>query len=166
MLAAGCMPTFTSNKKKVMKKLIRQSLFVLTLVIFFSRVTQAQPPAGELPMGPPPELNNSLATNEETEISRLQMDWMKKKLKLNKEQQESAEKIVREHARKVLLFKKKEGYNAETDPGKRQADLERNEAMKKILTEKQFSRLIKNKQVLENSFDNISLGGLPPPPGM
>lgn len=117
-------------------------------------------------MGPPPELNNSLATNEETEISRLQMDWMKKKLKLNKEQQESAEKIVREHARKVLLLKKKEGYNAETDPGKRQADLERNEAMKKILTEKQFSRLIKNKQVLENSFDNISLGGLPPPPGM
>lgn len=149
-----------------MKKIIIHSLLVLATAISFSLVSNAQPPAGELPMGPPPEMSNKLVTNEETEISRLQMDWMKKKLKLNKEQQQVVEKITREHAKKILLLKNKEGYIAATDPGKKQADLERDEAMKKILTEKQFSRFNKNKQVLENSFDNISGGGLPPPPGL
>ena len=115
-----------------MKKIFKQSLLVLTTAISFSLVSHAQPPSGELPMGPLPELNNSLSTNEETEISRLQMDWMKKKLKLNKEQQQATEKIVLEHARKILFLKKTEGYKADTDPGKKQADLERNEAMKKI----------------------------------
>jgi len=166
ILAAGCMPTFTSNKKKIMKKLILQSLFVLTMVILYSRVTQAQPPAGELPMGPPPELNNRLSTNEEKEISRLQVDWMKKKLKLNKEQQQAAKKITLDHAKKILVLKKKEGYKGPSDPGKQQADLERDEAMKKMLTEKQFSRFTKNKHILENSFDNFQGGGIPPPPGM
>jgi hypothetical protein len=149
-----------------MKVIIRQSMLVLAAVISFSHVSHAQPPAGELPMGPPPETNNNLVTNAETEISRLQLDWMKKKLKLNKEQQLYVGKITMEHVKKILHLKKKEGYQPATDRDKQQADQDRDAALKKILTEKQFSRFIKNKQVLENSFENSGGGGIPPPPGM
>lgn len=68
-------------------------------------------------MGPPPELNNRLSTNEEKEISRLQVDWMKKKLKLNKEQQQAAEKITLDHAKKILVLKKKRGTKAPATRG-------------------------------------------------
>lgn len=149
-----------------MKKSIRHLLLVLAAVLSFTIISKAQPPSGEVPMGPPPEMSSNSVTNEEAEISRIQVDWMKKKLKLNKDQQQAAEKITSVHVGKILALKKKEGYNGSTDPVKQQADHERDEAMKKILTEKQFNRFNKNKHVLENSFENIRAGGMPPPPGM
>jgi hypothetical protein len=149
-----------------MNKIIRNAMLTLTAVISLSFASIAQPPSGEDPIGPPPEINNSTATNEEAAISRLQVDWMKKKLKMTKDQVQAAEKITLDHAKKILMLKKKEGYNGTNDPGKQQADHERDEAMKKMLTEKQFIRFTKNKHILENSFENFRVGGLPPPPGM
>jgi len=150
-----------------MKKAILYPLFLAALVCASFLKSNAQPPAGEGPMGPPPELNNTMSTDQADEISRIQTDWMKKKLKLNGDQQKAVEKITREHAKKILVFRKKEGYKATTDPEKLAADKVRDEALKGILTEKQFSRYTKNKSVLENSFEITGTGiGMPPPPGM
>lgn len=141
-------------------------MLVLTAIISYSYTSEAQPPSGEGPIGPPPEINISVSSNEEAAISRLQMDWMKKKLKLTKDQVQAAEKITLDYAKKILMLKKKEGYNGTNDPDKQQVDHERDEAMKKMLTEKQFIRFTKNKHILENSFENFRDGGIPPPPGM
>ena len=41
----------------------------------------------------------------------MQLDWMKKKLKLSNEQEQAVDKITREYVTKVLALKKKENYN-------------------------------------------------------
>lgn len=135
----------------------------LAFLLSFSLLTQAQPPAGEAPMGPPPEMGTPVS-NEITGISSMQLDWMKKKLKLASEQELAVDKITREYVKKVLALKKKENYNGNADPAKKAAESERDEALKKILTEKQFSKFVKNKAILDNAFDNAGIGGMPPPP--
>lgn len=135
----------------------------LALLLSFSTIIQAQPPGGEPPMGPPPEIG-ATNSNEVTSISSVQMDWMKKKLKLTHEQELAADKITQEYVKKVLDLRKKENYNASTDTGKKTAEQIRDEALKKILTEKQFSKFVKNKAILDNAFDNAVIGGMPPPP--
>ena len=94
----------------------------------------------------------------------MHIDWKKKKLKLSNEQEQAVDKITREYVTNVLALKKKENYKGNTDPAKKAAESERNEALKKILTEKQFSKFDKNKAILDNAFDNAGTGGMPPPP--
>ena len=145
-----------------MKKKISGPVFI-SLLLSFSLFTQAQPPAGEPPMGPPPEMGTTVS-NEVTSISNMQLDWMKKKLKLANDQEQAVDKITQEYVKKVLALKKKENYKGNTDPAKKNADSERDEALKKILSEKQFSKFVKNKAILDNAFDNAGIGGMPPPP--
>ncbi|MBN8687673.1 MAG: hypothetical protein J0M10_11655 [Chitinophagales bacterium] len=142
-------------------------LFPLIIVVLFFSSAQgimAQPPQGEGPVGPPPELAVQ-PDNEEKEICRLQLGWMKKKLRLSEEQVDAAEKAIIVYVRKRLALMKKETYKGNNDPAILQAGMERDNALKKMLTPKQFSRFDKNKHILENSFENPG-GGIPPPPPM
>lgn len=147
-----------------MKKNTRLPYMVLILIFLGSFSSQAQPPAGEGPMGPPPEMSTAVS-NEENEICSSQQEWMKKKLKLSREQQAAVQQITRQYVKKMLALKKKDNYQGSNDPGKILADRERDEALRKILTPKQFTRFDKNKHVLDNSFE-ITAGGMPPPPPM
>ena len=138
-------------------------MFVLTSLICLK--SNAQLPAGEGPMGPPPEFSKSTESNEEKSICQLQTDWLNKKLKLGKDQLSEVEKITAFYVKKRLTLKKKEGNKEALEAGMSEAELERDRSLKKILTEKQYNRYLKQKQVLENSFEHAGSGGMPPPPG-
>jgi hypothetical protein len=148
-----------------MKKSILK-LSVILLSSLLSLNSSAQPPAGEGPMGPPPEFSKTPESSEEKTICQLQTDRLNKKLKLGKEQLPVVEKITATYVNKRLALKKKEGNKEDLAARRLQIEQERDQSLKKILTEKQFTRYLKQKQVLENSFENIGSGGIPPPPGM
>lgn len=147
-----------------MKKRI-MNCSVFAFYALFSLHSFAQPPAGEGPMGPPPEFSKAPESSEEKSICQLQTDRLNKKLKLAKEQLPDVEKITATYVNKRLALKKREGNNDDLVARRLQIELERDQSLKKVLTEKQFTRYLKQKQVLENSFDNAGYGGMPPPPG-
>lgn len=124
----------------------------------------AQPPAGEGPMGPPPEMSRVLENSQEATICQIQIDWLKKKLKLDKSQLTAVEKSTSIYVKKVLSLKKTITDATSLETAKEQAIRERDQAMKLILSEKQYSRYLKTKPVLENSFEYVNYGGMPPPP--
>lgn len=146
-------------KKRIMK------WPVFALVTLFSLHSHAQPPAGEGLMPPPPEFSKNTENSEEKTICQLQTDQLNKKLKPGKEQLPVVEKIIANYVNKRLALKKKDGNKDDLAAQRLQIELERDQALKKILTEKQFARYLKQKQVLENSFDNAGFGSMPPPPG-
>lgn len=138
---------------------------VILLSSLLSLNSFAQPPAGEGPMGPPPEFSKTTESSEEKTICQLQTDHLNKKLKLGKDQLSEVEKITATYVNKRLALKKKEDNNDDFAARRLQIELERDQSLKKILTEKQYSRYLKQKQVLENSFENAGFGNVPPPPG-
>lgn len=136
-----------------------KSIVILCAFLLFSGSflhLGAQPPAGDMP-GPPPESIESGNTPES--IAELQTKWMKKKLKLNPEQFKEAVKINDRYVKKVLAAAGPDAGNL-----KKKADTERDEALRKMLTPKQFSRYVKNKTVLDNGFENSGYNSIPPPP--
>lgn len=146
-------------KKRIMK------WPVFALVTLFSLHSHAQPPTGEGPM-PPPEFSKTTESSEEKMICQLQTDRLNKKLKLEKEQLPEVEKIITTYVSKRLALKKREGNKEDLVARRLQIDLERDQSLKNMLTEKQYNRYLKQKQVLENSFDNVGSGSMPPPPGL
>lgn len=146
------------------KNKLKRTILVLSSFIYLNSF--AQPPAGEGPMGPPPEMSKSLESNEEKTICQLQNEWLNKKLKLGKDQIPQVEKVTAAYVKKRLALKTKEERKETIETDREQAELERDRSLKNILSEKQFSRYLKQKHILENSFDNAAYGGMPPPPGM
>ncbi len=144
-----------------MKK-IKGLLLALTSLIYLNNF--AQPPAGDDPTSLPPEFSKSTESSEEISICQLQTDWLNKKLKLGKALLPEVEKITAIYVKKRLLLKKKESTKEALEAGKLQAEREHDQSLKKILTDKQYNRYLKQKQVLENSFDIAGFGAMPPPP--
>lgn len=136
--------------------------FIITGFLFISShsFVNAQPPQGE---GPGPQVTETRSDNEV--IAAMQTEWMKKKLKLNTSQLKEAETINDRYVKKILEAKKTAGPDA--DKRKNEAANEREEAFKKILTGKQFSKFQKNKSILDNGFDysGNNFAAPPPPPG-
>lgn len=145
------------------KRIMKWTLLALSTLLSLHGL--AQLPAGEGPMGPPPEYSKTPESSEEKTICQLQTDRLNKKLKLGKEQLPEVEKITATYVNKRLALKKKEGNKDELVARRLEIELEHDQSLKKILTEKQFNRYLKQKQVLENSFENTGFGGMPPPPG-
>lgn len=139
---------------------------VFALATLLSLQSYTQPPAGEGTMDPPPEFSKNPENSEGKTICQLQTEWLNKKLKLEKEQLHEVEKIIANHVNKRLALKRRGGNKDELAASMVQNDLERDQSLKKMLTEKQFNRYLKQKQVLENSFDNVGSGGMPPPSGL
>ena len=115
----------------------------------------AQPGSGDGPPGGGPQ------TFTASDIADIQTVWMKKKLKLSKEQVEKVKEINKE-----FVTKKKEFQNA----GEKQADKlaepdrERDDKLKSILSEKQFARFLEKKSELDNSMSSSGNTVMPPPP--
>ncbi len=145
-----------------MKKMI-VVLFYLSIVLLYPLNGKSQPPAGEGPMGPPPELSSTQETSRETAICQLQTDWLKKKLKLNKSQLTAVENSTARYVNKILVIEKTQTTTSSLVEAKKQAELKRDQEMKTILSEKQYSRYLKIKQILDNSFETKAI---PASPGM
>jgi|APEBP8051073220_1049391.scaffolds.fasta_scaffold03141_1 hypothetical protein len=128
---------------------------VITILLFLAATAAYSQPGGDGPVGGGPQ------TFTANDIADIQTAWMKKKLKLNKEQVEKVRDI-----NKIYVSKKQELQKA----GEKQSDKldepdkERDNNLKIILTEKQFASYLKKKSELENSMSSSGNTGMPPPP--
>lgn len=128
---------------------------VITILLLLAETAAYSQPGGDGPVGGGPQ------TFTANDIADIQTAWMKKKLKLNKEQVEKVRDI-----NKIYVSKKQELQKA----GEKQSDKldepdkERDNNLKIILTEKQFASYLKKKSELENSMSSSGNTGMPPPP--
>lgn len=137
----------------IVNKTTRFSLTVLMLLI--ATFCYAQPGSGDGPPGGGPQ---TLTTSD---IADIQTAWMKKKLKLSKEQVDKVKEINKEFVAKKQELQKADKKQTEklTEPEK-----ERNDKLKTILSEKQFARFLVKKSELDNSMSSSGNTVMPPPP--
>lgn len=146
---------------------------VTALLILAGTVTYAQPPGGD---GPPPASGNGSQAITPDEIAETQTSWMKKKLKLTKQQTEEVKKINKQYVTQTLEYQTAEKKQAAPATGGREnrlkekmaeLDRDRDNRLKKILTEKQFRTYLKKKGYLEESISTAASQEMPPgpPPG-
>ena len=142
----------------------------LTSFLFFGQ--KAFPQGPRLPHSPDNHMQQpSLKKATPDEIADKETRWMKKKLKLKKDQLQSVKAI-----NAVYAFKRKD-YQAAMEPGDKGnnqkimdklalLDKEKDGELRKVFTEKQYNLYIKKKpELLEKTSGNNSAGRLPPPPG-
>lgn len=131
---------------------------VITILLFLAATAAYSQPGGDGPPGGGPQ---SFTAND---ISDIQTAWMKKKLKLSKEQVEKVREI-----NKLYVSQKQELQKAgEKQPDKlNEPDKARDSNLKVILSEKQFASYLKKKAELDNSISSSGNTGMqpPPPPG-
>ncbi len=140
----------------------RFNLLLLVSTLSFTGYTQ--PPGGD---GPPPFASKITSG----EIAELQTEWMKKKLKLSKEQVEEVSKINLSFADKLqqlqkITENKNNGENRIHVEKVAVLDKEKDNALKPILSDKQFNIYLKKKAALNNVDSNSgNMPSPPPPPG-
>lgn len=143
------------------------------LLFLVSTIVYAQPPGVD---GPPSMPGNGSQTITPDEIAHTQTSWMKKKLKLTKEQTEEVKKINKNYITRVLEYQSAEKNNSATGAGTREnklkdkmaeLDKDRDDRFKYILTDKQFKTYLKKKGYLEESITTAANQEMPPgpPPG-
>ncbi len=135
--------------------LLRTERSVFTILLFLTTTVAYTQPGGDGPPGGGPQ------TFTANDIADIQTAWMKKKLKLNKEQVERVREINKQYvSQKQELLK-----NGEKQVDKLgQPDKERDSNLKVILSEKQFASFLKKKTELDNSMSSSGNTGMPPPP--
>lgn len=135
--------------------LLRTARSVFTILLFLTTTVAYTQPGGDGPPGGGPQ------TFTANDIADIQTAWMKKKLKLNKEQVERVREINKQYvSQKQELLK-----NGEKQVDKLgQPDKERDSNLKVILSEKQFASFLKKKTELDNSMSSSGNTGMPPPP--
>lgn len=141
------------------------------LLFLVSTIFYAQPPGVD---GPPSMPGNGSQTITPDEIADTQTSWMKKKLKLTKEQTEEVKKINKNYITRVLEYQSAEKNNSATGTRENklkdkmaELDQDRDNRFKHILTDKQFKTYLKKKGYLEESISTAANQELPPgpPPG-
>jgi|GEM_PF-1257161 len=153
-----------------MKTTLFKCFLSLCLILTVAETSRAQPPGGAGGNFPPPE---SAGMKPETpdEIAKRETKWMKRKLKLTKEQLATIEDINFDTA-----LKKQEFINNMMKSGSRPTreqimlsqknlDLmaeEKDKKLSKILTEQQWSTYLSKKDQLEDNGRNMPSG---PPEG-
>lgn len=148
-------------------------LAATALLVLISTIIYAQPPGAE---GPPPAGSNGPQTITPDEIAETQTSWMKKKLRLTKEQTAEVKKINKEYVNRALEYQSAEKSQTSTGSGSREnklkdkmaeLDQDRDNRFKHILTDKQFKTYLKKKGYLEESISTAANQEMPPgPPGV
>lgn len=139
----------------IFRLLLTTKSLLTTLILVTATISYSQSFSGDGPPGGGPQ------TFTASDIADIQTAWMKKKLKLSKEQVEKVKEINKEFVTKKQELQKAGEKQTDklTEP-----DKERDEKMKKILSEKQFTRFQKKKPELESSLSPSGNTAMPPPP--
>lgn len=141
-----------------------------TLLVLISTIIYAQPPGAD---GPPPAGGTGPQTITPDEIAETQTSWMKKKLRLTKEQIAEVKKINKEYVNRALEYQSAEKSQTTAGAGSREnklkdkmaeLDKDRDNRFKNILTDKQFKIYLKKKGYLEESISTAANQEMPPGP--
>lgn len=143
------------------------------VLVLINTIVYAQPPGADGPVSLP---GNGSQTITPDEIADTQTSWMKKKLKLTKEQTEEVKKINKQYITRALEYQSAEKSQTSTGAGSTEnklkdkmaeLDKDRDDRFKNILTDKQFKTYLKKKEYLEESVNTAANQEMPPgpPPG-
>lgn len=139
-------------------------------LVLINTIAYAQPPGADGPVSLP---GNGSQTITPDEIAETQTSWMKKKLKLTKEQTEEVKKINKQYITRALEYQSTEKSNTTAGAGSREnklkdkmaeLDKDRDNRFKNILTEKQFRIYLKKKGYLEERISTVANEEMPPGP--
>lgn len=144
-------------------RLITHYLLLLLLVLI-SNIGYAQPPGGD--GAPPPGGGPSAITA--VEIADLQTSWMKKKLKLDKEQTDQVLQINVQYINGVKELSRNNSTATDSILHRQEKftmlDKNKDDSLQRILSEKQFGLYLKNKTFLNSIISTSGNQGMPPPP--
>lgn len=138
---------------------------LLSGLIIISNPVKSQPPGGD---GAPPPGGGPAAITA-VEIADLQTSWMKKKLKLDKEQTDQVLQINVQYINGVKELSRNNTAPADSNQHQQEKltalDKIKGDSLQRILSEKQFGLYLKNKTFLNSIISTSGNQGMPPPPG-
>jgi hypothetical protein len=142
-----------------MKTMVLKYFLFVSLVLTLPKTCWAQPPGGPGGDGPPSGFSEMQIETPE-EIAKRETKWMKRKLKLSKEQLATIEDINFDNALKKqefvdnLMKKGSRPTREQMTQSRKTLDLlaeEKDSKLSKVLTEKQWSTYLSKKKQLNDS---------------
>lgn len=150
-----------------MKTRLFKYFLSLCLILTLAKTSHAQPPGGAGGDFPPPEFAG-MKPETPDEIAKRETKWMKRKLKLTKEQLAPIEDINFDTARKKqeftdnLMKRGSRPTREQMETSRKMLDFlaeEKDSKLSRILTEKQWTTYLSKKKQLESSGQSMPSGG-------